>query len=384
LSSPTGSPRFKAVVCGSAFGQVYMEAFRRPDLPFELAGIVAKGSPRSQACARLYGVPLFTDIAALPDDIRAACVVVRGGLLGGDGCELAKALMARGIHVLQEHPLHHDELADCLRHARRHRVVYQLNTFYVHLAPVMQFLAAARELLTWQRPAFIDAASSFQVAYALLDIIASALGTVRPWKFSTVPLDQAGAASTSGPFRTVIGELGGVPITLRIQNQLDPTDPDANAHLLHRVTLGVEGGSLTLVETHGPIVWSVRPQIPRQVHDSAAAPLYSTDHDWLDEGPSSIVLGPPDAPCFRSIYSSLWPQAVTQALCAFHQAVVEDHDGLPRGQYHLMLCRMWQDIAGILGPPDLVRQQPPRRLPPEAVAALTLAARTARASERGA
>ena len=52
-------------------------------------------------------------------DVDIACVVVSGGINGGPGAELARALMARGIHVLQEHPLHHDELADCLRHKLR-------------------------------------------------------------------------------------------------------------------------------------------------------------------------------------------------------------------------------------------------------------------------
>lgn len=83
--------RPRVVVCGARFGQVYLEAFRNPDLPFELAGVVAAGSERSRACARRYGAPLYTDPEQLPDDIDMACVVIRGGLLGGRGSELARA-----------------------------------------------------------------------------------------------------------------------------------------------------------------------------------------------------------------------------------------------------------------------------------------------------
>jgi hypothetical protein len=35
---------------------------------------------------------------------------------------------------------------------------------------------------------------------------------------------------------------------------------------------------------------------------------------------------------------------------------------LRRGQYHLALCQLWQDITALLGPPELVHGDPPRPL----------------------
>jgi pyochelin biosynthetic protein PchG len=373
--------RPRVLVAGTKFGQVYLQAFGRPGFPFELAGILAHGSERSRACARHYGVPLYGDPAELPDDIRLACVVIRSGLLGGQGGEVARALMARGIHVLQEHPLHHDELAECLRAASRAGVAYHLNSFYVHTAPVRRFLAAAAELLSRQPARYVDAACGFQVAYALLDIVGQALGGLRPWAFATPAhpsSELARLTSLDIPFRSVDGVIAGIPVTLRVQNQLDPADPDNHAHLLHRITLGTEGGSLTLVSTHGPILWSPRPDFPRQVQDPAAG----TVHFALPAGasdlhlnvPSAAQLDTPQAPSYRRIFDTVWPEGIQYALTRLSDAAQAGESPARRGQYQLTLCKMWQDLTTRLGPPELLRAASGQPLLPSAVEALAAAA----------
>jgi thiazolinyl imide reductase len=334
----------RAVVCGTRFGQVYLEAFRRPDNPVELAGIVATGSERSRECARHYGVPLYTDPERVPAGIDLACVVIRGGLLGGRGTELAQAFMARGVSVLQEHPVHHDELAACLRLARRHGVVYHLNSFYVHIAPVRRFLAAAAELLRAHPVRYVDAACGFQLAYSLLDILGTMLRGVRPWR-----LDASDVAVFTGPFRSIDGVLAGVPLTLRVQNELDPADPDNHAHLMHRVSIGTDAGDLSLVSTHGPTVWCARPRFPEAVggvhFDGVVGP---------GGLPSAAVVGAADAPDYETVFRSVWTDGVVGALREVAGAIDAGEDPLARGQYHLTLCRLWQDITARLGPPTLL------------------------------
>lgn len=358
--------RLRAVVCGTTFGQVYMEAFRVAELACDLVGVVARGSDRSRACARHYGVPLITDVEQVDADV--ACVAVRGGLLGGQGTELAKQLMARGIHVVQEHPVHHNELAECLREARRLGVAYQLNAFYTDLPPVRRFLAAVRELLVGQPPRYIDAMCGFQVAYAMLDIIGTALGRLRPYAFEGVP-----AGPSSRPFRSLDGIIGGVPVSLRVQNQMDPSDPDNYPHLLHRITVGVEGGDLTLVTTMGPIVWSARPRIPRHARDPGGQPLFGGQALDTDDA-SALVIGPAAAPGHATVFGSLWPQAAANAWRRVHETVHSGEDPLRRGQYHLTLCQMWQDIAAKLGPPELLDQEELQPLSAEDLSRVLLAA----------
>jgi thiazolinyl imide reductase len=342
----------RAVVCGTIFGQVYLEAFRRPDAPLPLAGVLARGSERSRLCAGRLGVPLYTSPAELPDDVAVACVVVRSGLLGGRGTELALSLMDRKIHVLQEHPLHHDELAQCLRSARRNGVVHHLNSFYVHLDPVRRFVGAARELLRRRPPLFIEAACGFQVAYALLDILGAVLGGVRPWQLT--------ATTAGGPFRMLEGRIAGVPVTLRIQNQLDPADPDNFAHLMHRIQIGTEAGTLLLTDTHGPTLWLERPRFPREVRQDAAAPHFAQETSREDAVASVVTEAPPVG--YAEAFHTLWPAGVARALAGLRRAIEDREEPSRHGQYHLALCQLWQDITSRLGPPELVRAGEPSRL----------------------
>lgn len=360
--------RPRAVVCGTVFGQVYLEAFRSRDFPFALAGVVSNGSERSRACAARYGVPLFTSVEAVPDDVTAACVVVRSGLLGGRGTDLARAFLERGIHVVQEHPLHHDELAECLRLARRRNAVYHLNSFYVHLPPVRRFVAAARALFREQRPLYVDVACGFQLAYALLDILAATFGSTRPYAIADPPPPREPLV----PFRSVEGVFAGVPLTLRIQNQLDPADPDNFAHLTHRITAGTEGGSLTLVDTHGPIVWTPRPRFPRDVRSDRAAPHFAAADDA--DIPGTTVIGPASAPPYEEIFRDVWPLGVAHALRRLRRAIDDREDPLRSGQTHLSLCRFWQELTAGLGPPDLLHEDAPRPLTRAMLARLEAAA----------
>lgn len=372
MSAPGGGRPFRVVVCGTTFGQVYLEGLHRAGPEIELAGVLGRGSERTALCARHYGVPAYDDPDDLPGDVDAACVVVRSGLLGGGGVQLAQRLMERGVHVLQEHPLHHDELAECLRVARRAGVVYHLNSFYPHVEPVRRFTAAARELMGGGRPAYVDAACGFQLAYSLLDILGGVLGGVRPWALADAPPPddlRRVAADADLPFRSLDGVIAGVPWTLRVQNQLDPGDPDNHAHVDHRVTVGTEGGSLTLLATHGPIVVARRPQYPHAPRDPGSRPHFGAAADGAAP-PSARVVGDHEAPDFARVFGEVWPPAVRRAVLELRDAVLTGRGVRQRAQYHLSLCLLWQDITARLGPPELIRRESPRALEAERLAAI--------------
>lgn len=340
----------RIVVCGTTFGQVYLDAIAAAPESYELAGLLATGSERSHRIAQERGVALYTSVDQLPDDVQAACVVVRSGLLGGPGTRLAEQLLERGIHVLQEHPVHHDELAGCLRLARKHGVQYQLNTFYEHLAPIRRFRAAATELLRQRKPLFVDAATGFPVAFALLDLIGSVLGGLRPWSFGPLAQPPDSHGSGRAELRVLTGSIAGVPISLRVQNQLDPIHPDNPTELLHGLSLTAEGGTLHLVTTHGPTVWASRPRLPAEAAPEIPCPA--------DEPAAAALIGPDRAPSFTECVATLWPDAVRHALDGLHTAIAEKHNVMRRGQYHMSLCLAWQDLAKRLGPPELTALNP--------------------------
>ncbi|MFE0674063.1 Gfo/Idh/MocA family oxidoreductase [Streptomyces sp. NPDC058867] len=344
----------RVLVCGTNFGRFYAEALRRRP-GFALAGILSRGSAASRAYAESLGVPFHTDARELPAGIDAACVAVSSSISGGKGTELARALMDRGIHVLQEHPVHLAELTENLKHARSRGVQYRLNTHYPHVAPVRSFVEAARRLVARQRPLFLDAATPVHLVHPLVDILGQAMGTLRPWRFA----DPAPLPDGIGPqpFRSLHGVFAGVPLTLRVHHQLDPSDRDNHALHWHRIALGTEGGVLTLADTHGPVLWSPRLHIGRDA-----------DRRFVLDGPgtgglglgTTAVVGNPVS--FRTVFSDLWPEAIGSALDGLRAAVVEDADALRAGQYDLAVCRIWSDLAARLGPPEIVRPATPRPL----------------------
>ncbi|WP_370666331.1 Gfo/Idh/MocA family oxidoreductase [Streptomyces sp. IBSBF 2507] len=349
----TSAP-FRVLVCGTNFGRFYAEAaHRRPG--YAPAGILSRGSAASRAYAERLGVPHYTDTDHLPAGIDAACVAVSSAISGGGGTELARALMDRGIHVLQEHPVHLTELTDNLTHARRRGVQYRLNTHYPHVAPVRGFIDAARRLVAQQRPLFVDAATPIHLMHPLVDILGRAMGTLRPWRFADpAPLR---AAVGPQPFRSLHGMLAGVPLTLRVHHQLDPSDRDNHALHWHRISLGTEGGVLTLADTHGPVLWSPRLHVGRD-----------TDRRFVLDGPGTGRLGLGTTAVvgttgtFRTVFTDLWPEAVGSALDGLREAVEQGGDALRTGQYDLAVCRIWTDLAARLGPPEIVRPATPRPL----------------------
>lgn len=102
------------------FGRYYIEAILRlPDL-FELVGILSRGSKNSIKLAEKYGVPLMTDIEEISkENVDAVCVVVKSSIVGGNGTDIVMQLLEKGIHVIQEQPIHSEEYKKCLIIAKK-------------------------------------------------------------------------------------------------------------------------------------------------------------------------------------------------------------------------------------------------------------------------
>lgn len=343
------STPLRVLVCGTNFGRFYLRAVAdlAPDLV--LAGVLSRGGTASRALADEYGVPHHDNLDTVDaDEIDIACVVVGSTISGGAGTDLARALLARGVHVLQEHPVHHDELVDCLRAARRHGVQYRVNAHYRHVEPVRRFLAAAARLRSREKLVFVDAASPVHVLHPFVDVLGAALGGLRPWR-----VDEAVAG---GPLRSVTGQVGGVPLTLRVHHELDPADRDNHALFWHRISLGTRAGVLTLADTHGPVLWT-----PTLHADRDAAGRLVFTGGQLDQLGSAPLPGTA-AGSQRDVFDRLWPEAVRRALRGFADAVRRSGDPLRSAQYDITACRIWSELAARLGPPDVVRPATPSRI----------------------
>ncbi|WP_129663559.1 Gfo/Idh/MocA family oxidoreductase [Phytoactinopolyspora endophytica] len=357
--------RLSVLVCGTGFGRIHLRAVRA-SADLELAGVLSRGSAASRQVAASYDVPCYTATEELPDDIDVACVAVPSSTGAGDGAQLTQRLLKRGIHVLHEHPLHPDELASCLRAAREHGVRYRVNTLYPHVEPVRRFLSAAETMRRRQPPLFVDAVCGVQVLYSLLDVVARAVGRVRPWRFAepvALPPDLVALAETPAPYTSLHGVVGGVPLTLRVQNQLNPSDPDNHALLLHRISVGFESGVLALADTHGPVLWSPRLHSARD--DVGRLVIEGPGSERLDVVATERVDTQPP-PTFRELFDRVWPEAVADALTELRREIAEPEGSGPSSQgsqWALSIATVWQDLSTRLGPVTLIDPPEPQPVP---------------------
>ncbi|GAA1464319.1 Gfo/Idh/MocA family oxidoreductase [Nocardiopsis exhalans] len=358
----TQPDRPRTVVCGTSFGRVYLQAVHEaPDL--ELSGILSRGSTASHDLADSYGVPSYTDVDELPDDTDIACVVVRASVAGGAGSELSRRLLGRGVHVLQEHLLHPEELVACLRASHESKARFRVNAFYPHLAAVRRFLDAARLLRERQRPLFVDAAAGGQVLYPLIDVMGRTLGGFRPWRFADpdpVPADLEALSDTAAPYTHLHGVVGGTPVSLRVQNQIAPSDPDNHALLLHRLSVAFEGGVLTLADTHGPVLWSPRMHSER---DGTGRLIMAGPGTERLAVPSTEPLGPASGPAYHDVFDQEWPGAVRTALGELRADADDSVRAAAADQWALTVTDVWHDVSGRIGPPVLLDPPTPEPVP---------------------
>ncbi|MDE9453222.1 Gfo/Idh/MocA family oxidoreductase [Xenorhabdus bovienii] len=365
------SQPLKVVVCGTLFGQVYLSAFKSTFAGFELAGILAQGSERSQQLAQAYGVPLYHRVDELPDDIDIACVVIRSAIVGGKGSEIARALLQRGISVLQEHPVYLRDVAECLKLARQHGCGYQVNTHYPHVPAVRQFIAYLREALQTQQALFIEATCGVQVICGLLDILGRIFGRFTPCGFSqpeSYDNKLLSLMNHTPPYTQLRGVIAGVPLTLNLQNQLDPADPDNHFHIMHRICVGLPSGNLLLANTHGPVIWNNCFHIPRVKTASGCRELIAAElaPDYFLPPLNQSFSNPEDdyhEDNLQDVLNRHWPSAVRHALREF--AGQYQTPAPADAQYLLSLTNAWKSLMEQAGNPESVSLADPMMASPE-------------------
>ena len=343
------TPHWNVVVCGTRFGRVYMSALAARDLDMDLVGILANGSERSKRVAERFDVPLFTDVADLPDDVDAACVAISSEMGGGPGTDIAIQLLERGVSVLQENPMHHDELVRALAAARRFGAVHQLSTLYPYLDSVRRFLAAGSILLREYPPMYIDGACALQLKTSFFDIIGRLLGRLQPWEFRAPP-SMPCRTELPPAFRSVEGVIAGIPASIRIQNQIHATDPDNHCHLYHCVSVGTAVGTLSLVDTHGPLLWRPRPHVPASIQDGEF-PEQCAD-PVLDLDTVSVIAEATST--WRQAMVTDWPAALGRQLIELRRRACGERV-TPDPQYALSLSRMVHDVEVAVGSPEVIR-----------------------------
>ncbi|WP_239727669.1 MULTISPECIES: Gfo/Idh/MocA family oxidoreductase [unclassified Mammaliicoccus] len=334
----------KILVCGTTFGQVYLEGIQSHS-DYELVGILSTGSKQSLHCSQRYEVPLYTDITQIDvKNIDIVCVVVRSSIVGGKGTTIAKQFLEKGIPVLQEQPVHAEDMLDCLKTARTHKCVYMVNTFYPHIETVNHFINCAKKIKDQSKLIHIDAVCSVQVLYPLLDILNQSIGGLSPFRVNK-------QTYKNGLFTTVSGEIKEISYDIKIQNQLDANNPDNFFHLLHKIDIYYEGGRLSLSDTHRYCTWYPRVFIPND--EQGNLNLY-TDNAFLKLPVSENDYNTNQNISYQKVYEKLWPEAIKSALIEFEKGMLDSKKTLQYLQQLFSLCQLWKEIGQRIGPIEYI------------------------------
>lgn len=365
MSTPTTRNR-RVLVVGAKFGELYLNAFIEPQPGLELAGLLATGSARARQLAHAFGIPLYTAPEQVPDDIDMVCVVVRSTVVGGAGSALARTFLQRGMHVLQEHPLHPDDIASLQTLAAQRRLVYRVNSFYPHTPAGRCWIDRAqrvRRLLDGEAPRFAHLVTSRQLLYSSLDLLLQACGT------DTATVERLPDGDDPA-FHTLRLRLAGGTAILRLQSYLDPDDPDLHSLAMHQLTLGWPAGYLSLEASHGPVLWT--PALHDPQHREASHSLYHAaagpDGAHLAR-PSTLTLHPAPAD-WRQAFEIDGPAGVGTLLQALRQHL--DGEALPAGldaAHQLALARLWRQTLRCAGPARECNLPAPRTIDDQALLA---------------
>ena len=234
------------LVCGTNYGRMYLEAIRLGGAGYRLAGILGRGSARSQQMACEHGVALYRCVEELAPGIDLACAAV-----GAAAFDVVLGLLARGIHVLCEHPQKVRNLQSALDAAASRSLCFHINGHFADLKAATTFIIHCRRESEAGPPSFFQVTATDRSLYATLDILRRVLDSFEPFQFYVT--------SRFPPFIVIQGFLRGVPITFHIQRYADGhllADGSPSYLVDHRITAGFPSGILTLLSMNGPVVWN--------------------------------------------------------------------------------------------------------------------------------
>lgn len=331
------------LVCGTRFGKIYLKAIAESK-EYELMGILGKGSDRSRLLSKNLNVPMYTDIKEINQNVDAACVVVPNAAGGGNGANIAKSILAKGIPTLLEHPAHEVEIVNCIRESGS--AAFMLNPFYRYIKPIRDFLEAAQIISKHAHLINASLECAIHVLYDGIDILGCALGGLSTWKLGNVA-ESYTTSMAGGGNRVISGIIGMVPVTFIVNTNVDRNDIDHPLHLYHRIELTFSTGRLCLVNTHGPVIWLPFLHMPRDEYGTL-----SINVEEEVNIPSGVTIGNVMLPSVKETFEQIWPDAVKKALeILFKQNRTEK---MSMAQYQIYVSKLWSEICQKVGYMNIV------------------------------
>jgi thiazolinyl imide reductase len=329
--------RIRVLVCGVTFGKMYINAILASNEKFELSGILSSGSKASKILAERYNVPLYTNVDDIPvDKFDLACVVIRSTVVGGKGTEIALNLLEKGISVIQEQPVHYNDMIKCLRTAYKKKVLYYINNFYRDLDSVRKMFKTVKEVGINSKILSIEASSSVQVLFPLVDILGEILDGFADWQFSEK------INSNNYPYSIITGHAHDIPIVLQIQNHINSQSPDSDALVLHRIVITFDTGTLILTDSNGCLIWIPRICVIR-------GDLEKDLPNSIKEYPPYQVIYNQPVNTLQEIYQYCWPKSIQNTLERIYVRLINKTIDNKVDQRQIVSCKVWAELGNILG-----------------------------------
>lgn len=273
---PVVAKPVRILVCGSNYGRSYVEALRLAGPGYQLAGILARGSLRSQVLAADCAVPLYRRVEDLPPDVDLACTA-----MGTSAFDIVLQILRRGTNVLCEHPIRTAQLREALKTAVESGVHFHVNGHFAELPATQRFISRARDQLLFEDALFLQVVISDRALYSTLDILHLVFDSLSRTHLTLVRQD--------GLFAVLEGSLGILPAVLQLQyrstdRQSHLPDGDAGYVVDQRLTIGFSSGILTLLGIAGPTLWN-----SNAARTASSDPLWSVVHGDTAMTPRSLL-----------------------------------------------------------------------------------------------
>lgn len=334
--------KWKTVVCGTGFGMFYIESIKRAFSEFDLTGIVARGSERSKKCAAKYGVQLFKSIDDVPYDVDLACVAVRSSSLGGYGTDMSLEFLKRGINVILEQPVHHDDLKKCFIIAQKNKCHFMTGDLYLNMPEIRRFLQVCRFFRSnGEKIEFIKAGSCVQALYPFVEIL------IQLVPGGEIKVDYV--SDQLGDFKQIIGKIGDIPFSFQFNNSMNPKDPDNHMQILHSFSCYYQSGRLELVDTRGPLIWYPRMNMPWSVLDGGGFPEKYPEHmqvagmDILTENLSQLT-----KPYYQMAEES-WVNCISMDLHKIKEMSNDKKQFIIKAHQEQKASRLWNELTQKFG-----------------------------------
>ena len=317
----------RVLLCGTVFGRIYLRGIRDSE-KWKLSGILSRGSEKSVKLAERYNVPLYTDVDDVPaDEYDVALVVVRSGIVGGEGHKLAGRLLDKRINVVQEQPVHAEEAAELFKKAAKNGVSYIVNTFYPYMEASKVFHSRLAELKKTEEILSIDGCCSLPILLPFIDQIGRAAGGLRPWSIDNV--------FTNGACDFITGTIHGIPFSIRLQGRRQ--ENSNQAYILNQINVMTAAGNLLMTDVNGQVIWIKKPYVVEEY-------IKAAEKDITKDVPATEIVYDAGPKHFSCLYRDTWPKAVESFLAEKEDKILASKPDSTEMQYYMSVCGFWKEL----------------------------------------